>query len=247
MNQQNIFTAIADVFRYFYRKDSEVDQNEFPHWLIPVAGLIPGLLIAVISAAFVFLMGRVAGGIMTALTAPLILEILSGWRGISLTVAYLERMFSGKKNGEVSSDKMQNEWMQHQILFASIYLFRMAVFGVLAASGNAVWFIYVLGGAYLIRGELIRENEVFDSSDYGIWLFYGFFSLIAGLFAFHLSGLAAFPLALFLTVLCLIGCRRCMEKWFDQGAFWAADLLGYLSENIMLIVGLFLFGRLLHG
>ena len=251
MNQHNLFASTAAVFRFFFGKINNSGEDEFPGWLVPVAGLLPGVIFAVISAAFVFLMGPAAGGIITALCIPLVLELLTGWRGIILSVACFERIISGNKllaePLEKVTEKNQTELMQRQILFATLYLFRMAVFGMLAATGNAVWFVYILGGAYLIRGELLKENEDFETPDYGNWIFYGGFTLAAGILSFHWAALASLPLAWILTLLCLFGCRRLTENLSGSVESWMADLLGYLSENIMLLVGLILFGRFLHG
>lgn len=250
MYQQNIFTSVAAVCRFFFGKNHNATRESLPYWMTPAAGLLPGLFFAVVSAAFVFLMGPVAGGILTALFIPLTLELFTGWRGLIISVACFERIITGNEISnnplEKGIEKTQTELMQRQILFASFYIFRMAVFGILATSGNAVWFVYVLGGAYLIRGELLKEDE-FDTPAYGNWVLYGMFSLIVGLLAFHWSALISLPLAFVLTFLCLLGSRRIAENLSDRKEFWIAELLGYLSENIMLIVGLALFGRLIHG
>ena len=250
MEQLNIFTSTAAVCRFFFGRNQGVRQDNFPYWMTPAAGLLSGLFFAVLSAAFVFLMGPVAGGILTAVFIPLALELFTGWRGLIISVACFEAVISGNKNLlnplEKKGEKTQTELMQRQILFATFYIFRMVVFGILAASGNAVWFVYVLGGAYLIRGELLKEDD-FDAPAYGNWLMYVMFSLVTAVLAFHWSALASFPLALVLTVLCLLGSRRIAETLSDRKEFWIAELLGYLSENIMLIVGLALFGRFIHG
>ena len=250
MNQSYMFSSIIAVFRRFYGRNINNEQNEIPYNFAPAAGLFPGLLVAVIGAAFVFLMGRLGGGIMAALFLPLFLEILTGWRGISITVVCIERLIAGREQiGNKKEEPRNNtDLMQRQILFATIYLFRMTVFGLLAASGNAVWFVYVLGGSYLIRGELSKNGEdVAEGSRFGGWFFYLIFIFFAGLFAFHWSALASLPLAVVLTILLLIGCARIIEKYFDRTEFWMTDLLGYFSENIMLFVGLILFGRQIYG
>ena len=245
MNQNNIFTSIAAVCRRFYGRNINCELDEFPYYCAPAAGLLPGLLMSVMGAAFVLIMGRIGGGIMAALILPLFLEMLTGWRGITVSVAWIEQLVSGKQNAEVKDNRVQ---MQKQILFASIYLFRMVAFGLLAASGNAVWIIYVLGGAYLIRGELLKDDEEFeDGFRFSGWIFYLIFALLAGILSFHWNALASLPLAIILTVLFLIGSRRFIEKFFERTEIWTTDLLGYLSENLMLFAGLILFGRQIYG
>ena len=190
-------------------------------------------------------MGRIGGGIMAALILPLAFEMLTGWRGITVTVAWLERIVSRKQNDEV---KDNTDKMQKQILFASIYLFRMVAFGLLAAWGNAVWIVYVLGGSYLIRGELLKDYDEFDDGlRFGGWFFYLGGALVAGVLSFHWSALVSLPMAIVLTVLFFIGSRRIVEKYFERTDFWATDLLGYFSENLMLFAGLILFGRQIYG
>lgn len=251
MNQQNIFSSTIAVCKFFYGKQNRFEQESFAYWMTPAAGLLPGLLMAIVSATFVLFMGPVAGGIVTAIFIPLALEILTGWRGITVTVACLERFLSSGETAETGkSVEFTAALMQKQILFASIYLFRMAAFGILAAGGNAVWFIYVLGGAYLIRGELIRgeeEDEFEPGGRYGNWFFYIVFSLIIALFSFHWSALVSLPLAIVLTALLMIGSRKLIEKLFGQTELWMADLFGYLSENILFIIALILFGRSING
>lgn len=254
MNQHNFLTSMMAICKFFYGKPSRYEQENFPYWMTPVAGLFPGLLMTIVSASFVLFMGPVAGGIMTAIFIPLALEILTGWRGLSVTVACFERLISRGRGREQTEEKSPIEehtaLMQKQILFASLYLFRMAVFGILAASGNAVWFIYVLGGAYLIRGELLKdENEdVFEENGrYGNWCFYIIISLLAALLSLHWSAVLSFPLAVILTALLLLGIRRIIDKLFGQTDVWMADLFGYLAENLLFIMALILFGREIHG
>ena len=251
MNQQNFFVNTIASCKYFYGKTSGGDPDEIPSWGAPAAGFLPGLILAIFSGTFVLFTGPVAGGLVAAIVVPLVLEILTGWQGISVTVACLERLISRNKTGTqtgVASDGLNmKDLMQRQILFASIYVFRMVVFGVLAASGNSIWFVYVLGGAYLIRGELLREDDFTENFRYGNWFFLVIFSLIAGFLSFHWSAILSLPLALVLTALLLLGCRRLIDKVFGYTEKWIVDLLGYFSENIMLIVGLILFGRMIHG
>ena len=245
MNQNNIFSSIVVACRRFYGRNIDWEQDEFPYYCASAAGLLPGVLMAVIGAAFVFIMGRIGGGIMAALILPLFLEMLTGWRGITVTVAWIERLVSGKQKSEGRDNTDQ---MQRQVLFASIYLFRMVAFGLLAAGGNAVWIVYVLGGSYLIRGELLKDEDEFEEDfRFGGWILYLIFALLAGLLAFHWNALASLPLAVVLTVLLLIGSRRFIEKFFERTEFWATDLLGYFSENLMLFAGLILFGRQIYG
>ncbi|MBE6406677.1 MAG: hypothetical protein E7040_11760 [Lentisphaerae bacterium] len=249
MTQNNLLTSVSSICRCYYGRNARFDQDGFPYSFSTVAGLIPGLLIAIVSATFVLFIGPVGGGVMTALFVPLAFEMLTGWRGIALSVACIDRLVSGR-NQDLEQNDSQNitTLMQRQILFATFYLFRMAVFGLLAASGNAIWFVYVFGGAYLIRGELLKEEpEPFERSEHHNWFIYIVFSLIAGLLAFHWRALASLPLAIILTILLLIASRRFIDRFFGRPEFWMSDFLGYISENIMLIVGLILFGRHLNG
>ena len=248
MNQNNLLSSITAVCRGFYGRNAGFDKDEFPYNSACAAGLFPGLVMSVMGAVFVLFMGKVGGGVIAALGLPLFLEMLTGWRGIAVTVACIDRFFSGKQSADKQEKPDNTDLMQRQILFASIYLFRMAAFGLLAACGNAVWIVYVLGGAYLIRGELLKENDDLpEESRFGGWIFYIIFAAICGLLSFHWSALAALPIAFILTALLLIGSRRFIEKFFGRTEFWMTDLLGYFSENLMLFIGLILFGRQIYG
>lgn len=249
MTQNNLLTSITSICRCYYGRTPGEDRDGIPYSFSTVAGLIPGLLMTIVSATFVLFVGPVGGGILTALFLPLAFEMLTGWRGISITVACIDRFVSGRNQTmEQSGSQNITPLMQRQILFATFYLFRMAVFGLLAASGNAIWFVYILGGSYLIRGELLKEDsEEFENFNHHNWLIYIVFALIAGLLSFHWNALVSLPLAIILTILLLIGSRRFIEKFFGKPEFWMADFLGYVSENIMFIIGLILFGRQLNG
>ena len=249
MNQHNIFTMAAAACRYFYGKNTRYENADFPHWLTPVAGLIPGMIFAVFSAIFVLFMGPLSGGIMTAVFITLALELLTGWRGISISVAWFEQLLTGKKvTGNARQNSGTAELMQRQILFASIYIFRMTVLGILAAGGYAVWIVYVLGGAYLIRGDLLRDEIGDDGSAvFGNWTFYIVASVIVGILSFHWTALASLPVAVVLTLLLMFGSRYCIENFFREADEFSVEFLGYLSENIMFVFGLILFGRMIHG
>lgn len=245
----NILNSIALICNVFYRKSFHAEQGEPQYWLATVAGLLPGLLAAILCGAFVFCMGSVGGGILSAIFIPLFLELLTGWRGLEVTVRTVDRLIAGESFTQVlDAGKNPSAGMQLQILFASLYLLRMAIFGLIAASGNAVWFLYALGGAYLIRGEILTGDDVDpDAPQYGNWLVYIISCVIAGALSFHFSALASLPVAIILTILLLMGIRRILNAFSREVEFWQMELFGYLAENLLLLAGLILFGRQLNG
>ena len=250
MNHNLNLNTIALICNVYYRNKVRTDAEGPQYWLSPFAGFLPGVIIAVLCGTFVFTMGSVGGGILTAILAPLFLEILTGWRGLEVTVAVCDRLIGGETFSEIlnPADRKLSDGMQPKILFASIYLLRMAAFGLIASSGNAVWFLFVLGGAYLIRGEILAEEE-FDpeAPQYGNWIIYVVGCLLAGMLTFHWMALAALPAAILLTILLLWGIRRILNAFSAKTEFWQMELFGYFAENLLLLAGLILFGRTLHG
>ena len=250
MNHQNIFNSISAICRFFYKKEVPEDQEELLFWLSPTAGILPGLAAAVFAAVFVFFMGNIAGGVISALVLPLAFEVLTGWRGLNVTVSCFDQMFSGKRFSQISSAGQDNILGQTQssVLFFSIYLFRMVSFGLFAASGNAVWFIYVFGGAYLIRGELYSEiSDEPEESEHWNWLVYVCCILLAALFSFHWSAIFSLPIAVTGSLLLLLGIRKMLDNLPGSSQPWMFEFFGYLAENALFIIGLLLFGRTLHG
>jgi hypothetical protein len=247
MNQNNWLNSLGILFNFFYGKRFKTTEETPKVWLTPLVGMIPGLICSVFAGGCIFLMGTTAGGILTAIFVTLFLEIISGWRGLSCTAAWLDQILS-KGNFSVSLSAKGAGGMQSQILFISLYLFRMALFGLIAAKGNAVWFCFALGGAYLIRGAILFESS--DDPDvpkYADWILYIAGSLIAALFSFHMKAVASFPLALIGTALILIGYRRYFWNNIRKADLALTDLYGYLAENILLILGLIVSGGQING
>ena len=235
MNRQILLNSIAVICNLYDKKKFPADGEEPKLWLSPVVGLLPGLIIAVLSSAFVFLMGNIGGGILSAILFPLFLEILTGGRGLEATVSFLNQLISGKRFSEaVVASGTGVEKMQSQILFASVYVFRMAVFGLIAARGSSVWFLFVLGGAYLIRGEILSgDTEDPEAPRWGNWLVYIITCLAAALLSFHIGAIASFPIALILTALLLLGIRRFLQGFSVDVDFAKMELVGCFAENIL--------------
>lgn len=251
MNHQNIFNSITAICNFFYRKEVPAEHDEeLQFWLSPAAGLLPGLAAAIFGAVFVFFMGDFSGGIISALVLPLFFEILTGWRGLDAVIAVLDQKLSGKRFTQISAFEKLNVMSRPQtmILFFSVYVFRMVCFGFLAASGNAVWFIYAFGGAYLIRGELYTDEvPELEDQKYWNWVVYLFCIAAAALFSFHWSAIYSLPVAVVGTILILIGIRKFFENLSVPHQSWMYDFWGYVAESGLLLIGLILFGRSFNG
>lgn len=243
MNQNNIFNAVAAICNLYYSKKIQTEELRPKLWLSTVAGLIPGMIAAVMASAFVFLTGSAAGGILTGIFIPLFLEILTGWSGIGSTIVFTDQLLKAKGFCE-----NQNPVSQKQIIAASLYLFRMAVFGILAAYGNALWFILALGGAYLIRGEILSGFEQDpEAPGYGSWITYFAGTLAAAILAFRWSAFAVLPVAWVITLLLWWWNRKILRNSREKVSVQSMLLLGYFSENLLLTAGLILSGGHYNG
>lgn len=238
MNRDNFLNSLAAVWNLFFRFKLKTEE-EPKLWLSPAAGMITGAVAAVIGSSLVHLTGPVSGGIMAAIFLPLSYELLTGWRGPDVSVSFLDRTLSGRMDH--GNAGFSGNAMQSRVLFASVYLFRMAVFGLLAGKGNAVWYVYALGGAFLIRGELLAGDTEEDRRCRS-WILYAAGSFLAAVLAFHGSAFTALPIVIAVTALLLLGSRRYSGADRNTPDLRTVELFGYLSENLLLAMGLILSG-----
>ena len=246
MKRDHWLNSIAVLCNFFYGKKFKAEKEQPELWMIPLVGMIPGGLCTIFSGICFYLMGSSGTGVLSAIILPLFLEILNGWKGITIPVFRLEQFLASRNWSGEESAKI-TKGMQSQIYLASMYLFRMGLFGLLASRGSSIWFLFALGGAYLIRGEYLTGGEYDDDAPkYGNWYLLGIGFLVIAVLSFSMHAILSVPIVLLVVWLLLMWFRNCF--WKNQKTdSQEMDFYGSVTENLLLIIGLILSGGPVHG
>lgn len=240
-----------------YEEDSMENAPELARPLTPLVGALPGVALYIPTWILYHLFGTWAAGIFAGVCAPLCLEYLSGWRGLSNLADYINL----RKNGFTQTVALLHENVDDEperslpessiILYITIYILRMALFAALGASGAAFWFVAALTGAYLARAELASavipgtETPFLDPPErFSKWHWYIggavmlFFSAVSTTWYVQLPALGTALILIWLVSWYAL--HLCLDQ-ISGMTQRAIDIFGYTTEILLLILGTLFF------
>lgn len=255
--KDGFISQIAAVWNYFstftlpgnFFKTKYTDE-ELPPLMRPLTPLIGGLLsvpalVIIILAGFA---GRTPAFIAGACLAPLVLELLTGWQGLTALSRYMDARSSGAPQSEALPGEFADD-EKGNCLFVkiSIYLFRSAMLGALCWSSAAWWIVVALVGGYLVRAEVAtcrtRDGVEFFPADVHVKNYHWIVAAILMLLVCIFFTWNILPILTAYAVSWLIGTygsHLCADA--AEGASRnALNIFGYMSELLLLLLGVLIY------
>jgi cobalamin synthase len=232
--------------------DSEAVESGLPVLAyFPVIGFLLGLVLYFASWLLLNLGGQLAGALVAAFAGAAFLEYVCSGRNFALAVSFIENRFKGMPTREALLE-LDDEFASNRqpvgfLALNLIFLIKVLCIGVLVYKGMLFWLIIVMTAGYLVQAHLAMADsmetreplvELPEGKEKLPWLIGSAIILIVGM-----KCLVGVLLGLLIAAMLAVLLKKYFETLFNGVNGMLVGLGGYLTELVLLLIGVAVFAR----